>query len=123
MHDKSYPTRALAAYYRALARQHRTVLPLDDLPSWTFETTIAERASVAVCSRSRTLAVYRVKPGGYLSRLQRWSQALDRRLASHGPTLAKTAASRAAEAAQHRRMTDDYADNLGEIAGRLLAGI
>ncbi len=80
MHDKSYPARALAAYYCTMARQHRANLALDDLPSWTFEATMAERASGTVCSRSRTLAVYRVKLGGYLSRLKRWPQALDRRL-------------------------------------------
>jgi hypothetical protein len=80
MHDTNYPTRALAAYYRALVRQHRAALPLDDLPSWTFEATITERASVAVGSRSRTLAVYRVTPGGDLSRLKRWPKTLDRRL-------------------------------------------
>jgi hypothetical protein len=67
-------------YYRALARQPRADLRLDDLPSWTFEETIAERAYVAVCSSSRTLAVYRVKPGGCLSRLKRWPKALARRL-------------------------------------------
>jgi hypothetical protein len=60
-----------------MARQHRADLSLDDLPSWTFEATMAERASGAVCGRSRTLAVYRFKPGGYLSRLKRWPKALD----------------------------------------------
>jgi len=80
MHDKSYPARALAAYYRTMARQHRADLPLDDLPSWTFEETIAEQASVAVCSRSRTLAGYRVTPGGYLWRLKHGPKALERRL-------------------------------------------
>lgn len=80
MHDKSYPARALAASSRTMARQHRTDRPLDDLLTWTFEGTIAERASVAVCRRSCTLAVYRGKPGGGLLRLQRWPQARDRRL-------------------------------------------
>jgi hypothetical protein len=77
-----------------MTRQPCTDLPLDDLPTWTFEATMAERASVAVCRRSHTLAVYRVKPGGGLSRLQR-----------------------------RRRTEHDYADYLGEIAGRLLAGV
>ena len=80
MHDKSYPARGLAVYYRTMAWQHHADLSLDDLPSWTFEETIAERASVAVCRRSRTLAVYRVVPGGCLARLKRWPQALHRRL-------------------------------------------
>jgi hypothetical protein len=64
MHDTSYPARALAAYDRTRARQHRADRPLDALPSWTGKATMAERASVAVCRRSRTLAVYRVTPGG-----------------------------------------------------------
>jgi hypothetical protein len=77
-----------------MPRQPWTDLPLDDLPSWTFEATMAERASVAVCRRSRTLAVYQVTPGGGVSRRQ------------------------------GRRRTDhDYADDLGEIAGGLLAGV
>jgi hypothetical protein len=80
MHDTSYPARALAASYRTMARQHCANLPLNDLPTWTFEETIAERASVAVCSRSRTLAVSRVKPGCGVLRLKRWPQALERRL-------------------------------------------
>jgi hypothetical protein len=82
--------RALAAYSHALARQPRADLPLNDLPSWTFKETITERTYVAVCSSSRPLAVYRVKPGGCLSQLKRWPQALDRRLEYHGPPLATT---------------------------------
>ena len=44
-------------------------------------------------------------------------------LETRRPTLAKTSASRAAGLRSHRRTLDDYADYVGEIAGRLLAGI
>ena len=72
MTTKSARARALAAYVRHLARQHRT------------------RDYVLVRQGSRTLAVYRVKPGGDLSRLKRWPKALARPLASHGTPLATT---------------------------------
>jgi hypothetical protein len=36
MEEKNYPTRALAAYYRAMARQKRVNLPINDLPSRVF---------------------------------------------------------------------------------------
>ena len=83
MHDKSYPARALAAYYRT---RHGSTAPTS-LSMTSQAGHFAERAFGAVCSCSRTLAVYRVRPGGGLSRLKHW------------PTLANTAASRAAQAA------------------------
>ena len=72
MKEKNYPTRALAVYYRAIARQPRVAMPLDDLPSWTCEETMNEKDDVIVCHGSRMLAVYRVKPDGLLRRLKRW---------------------------------------------------
>ena len=95
MHDKSYPARALAAYYRT---RHGSTAPTS-LSMTSQAGHFAERAFGAVCSCSRTLAVYRVRPGGGLSRLKRWPKALERRLSCPGPTLANTAASRAAQAA------------------------
>jgi hypothetical protein len=80
MIGKSYPDRALAAYYRELARQKRVSLPIDNLPTRACEATMEERDYVMVCHGSRTLAVYRVKPGGLLHRLTRWPKELDRRL-------------------------------------------
>lgn len=74
MEEKNYPTCALAAYYREMARQQRVVVPLDDLPSWTFEETMNEKDYVIVCHGSRMLAVYRVKTDGPLRRLKRWLQ-------------------------------------------------
>ena len=70
MRGRSYPERALAAYARELARQKRASLPIDDLPSRACEETREERDYVMVCNGSRTLAVYRVKPRGYLRRLK-----------------------------------------------------
>jgi hypothetical protein len=80
MHDTSYPARALAAYYRALARHHRAHFPIDDLPSQAFAEIIEDRAYVIVHNGSRLLAVYRIKPDGPLRRLKRWPKVLDRRL-------------------------------------------
>ena len=79
MIGKSYSERALAAYYRELAQQKRASLPLEDLPSRALEETMEEKDYVMVCNGSRTLAVYRVKPGGFLHRLKRWPKDLDRR--------------------------------------------
>jgi hypothetical protein len=73
-----YEERALATYLRHLARQHRTGLPLEALPTQICEATLEARDYVMVRHGSRTLAVYRVKPGGDISRLQRWPTALDR---------------------------------------------
>jgi len=61
---KSYPERALAAYFRQMARQHHGAIPLHDIPSRTCEQTLDERDYVMVRHSSRTLAVYRIKPGG-----------------------------------------------------------
>jgi hypothetical protein len=80
MKDMSYPERALAAYYRAMTRQNRVGLPIDDLPSRTYEETVDERNYVIVCNGSRMLAVYRVKADGPLRRLKRWPKELDLRL-------------------------------------------
>jgi hypothetical protein len=79
MAAKDYPTRALAAYYRVLARRHRVNLPVDALPSHIVEETIAERDYIIIGNGYRTLAVYRVRSDGLLRRLKRWPKALDRR--------------------------------------------
>ena len=79
---------------RHLARQHRTGLPLEALPTQIREATLEALDDVAVRHGSRTLAVSRVKPGGDVSRLQRWPTALDRSLACHGAPLAKTSVER-----------------------------
>ena len=76
MRGKSYPERTLAAYFRQMARQHHGAIPLRDLPSRACEQTLDERNYVMVRHSSRTLAVYRIKPGG-LHRLKRWPKALD----------------------------------------------
>jgi hypothetical protein len=57
MIGRSYPERALAAYYRELTRQHRASLPLEALPSRTFAETIAERDYIMGVS-------WRAPPGG-----------------------------------------------------------
>jgi hypothetical protein len=67
---KSYPERALAAYFRQMARQHHGAMPLHDLPSRACEHTRDARDYVMVRHSSRTLAVYRIKPGG-VHRLKR----------------------------------------------------
>ena len=59
MAAKHSPTRALAAYYRALTQHHHGDLPLEDLPTYICEET-TERDYVIVCNDARTLAVYRV---------------------------------------------------------------
>ena len=79
MRGKSYPERALAAYYRELARKKPASLPLDDLPSRACAATIDERAYVMVCNGSRMLVVYRIKPECPIRRLQRWPTELDLR--------------------------------------------
>jgi hypothetical protein len=81
MATKSDRERALAAYLRYLARQHRTGMPLEALPTQIWEATLEARGYVLVRHGARMLAVYRVKPGGSLLRLQRWPKALDRCLA------------------------------------------
>ena len=80
MKDRTYPTRALAAYYRAMTRQHPVNLPIEDLPSRTCEATLAAKVYVLVCHSARTLAVYRVQPDGVLRRLKRWPKDLEVRL-------------------------------------------
>jgi len=75
MADKNYSGRALAAYYHTMAQHKPADLPIDDLPTRICEETIAERAYVIMDNGSRTLAVYRVKPGGLLRRLKRWPKA------------------------------------------------
>jgi hypothetical protein len=79
MKEKHYPARALAAYYRELARHHRASLPIKNLLSHIGDETTAARASVLVCNGSHLLAVYRVKPDGPLRRLKRWPHELDQR--------------------------------------------
>jgi hypothetical protein len=79
MIGKSYPERALAAYYRQMARHQRADLPIDDLPSRVLEQTVNERAYVIVRNGSRTLAVYRIKPDANLRRLRRWPKDLELR--------------------------------------------
>lgn len=81
MATKTASERALAAYMRQIARQHRTAMPLEALPTQLCEATLEGRHYVLVRQGARTLAVYRVKPGGSLARLQRWPQALERPLA------------------------------------------
>ena len=76
MAEKHHPTRALAAYFRALVRHNRGVLPLDELPSRAGEVTMQARNYVLVGTGSRILAVYRVKPSGLLQRLKRWPKEL-----------------------------------------------
>ena len=78
MIGKSYPKRALAAYFRQMARQQHGNIPLHDLPSRACEETLDERDYVIVRNSSRTLAVYRIQSGG-LHRLKRWPTALDQR--------------------------------------------
>ena len=80
MSNKSFPERALAAYYRGMARQQRADLPLDALPSRAVEQTVQERDYVMVCNGSRILAVYRIRPAGWLYRLRQWPKALELRL-------------------------------------------
>jgi hypothetical protein len=63
MRGKSYPERALAAYFRQMARQQHSNIPLHDLPSRACEETLDERDHVMVRTSSRTLAVYRSKSG------------------------------------------------------------
>jgi hypothetical protein len=79
MKDKNDPGRALAAYYRRMARRHRVALPLDDLPTRICEETIAEKAYVIMGNGTRMLAVYRVRPDGGLRWLKRWPKGLERR--------------------------------------------
>jgi hypothetical protein len=76
---KSYTERALAAYFRQIARQHQITITLAALPSHVCAETLDERDYVMVRHGARTLAVYRVKPGGFLSRLKRWPKALEQR--------------------------------------------
>jgi hypothetical protein len=78
MRGKSYPERALAAYFRRMAQQKRVDILLADLPSRACEETLDARDYVMVRHGTRTLAVYRVKPNG-LCRLKRWPTALDQR--------------------------------------------
>ena len=78
MRGKSYPERALAAYFRQMARQHHGTLLLHDLPSRACEETLDARDYVMVRHSSRTLTVYRIKSGG-LHRLKRWPTAHDQR--------------------------------------------
>jgi hypothetical protein len=66
MKEKNYPARALAAYYRELARHHRASLPIKNLLSRIGDETTAARDYVLVGNGSRLLAVYRVKPDGPL---------------------------------------------------------
>jgi hypothetical protein len=61
---KSSPERALAAYFRQMARQHHGAIPLHALPSRACEAALDARDDVMVRHTSRTLAVYRIKPGG-----------------------------------------------------------
>jgi hypothetical protein len=79
MKDQNYLGRALAAYYRMMARRNRVDLPIDDLPTRICEEMIAEKAYVIMGNETRTLAVYRVRPAGVLRRLKRWPKGLDRR--------------------------------------------
>jgi len=65
-------------------------MPLDAWPTQICEARLEARDYVLVRHGSRTLAVYRAKPGGDLSRLKRWPKALARPLASHGTPLATT---------------------------------
>jgi hypothetical protein len=78
MAKKTYPKRALAAYFRSLAQQQRVGIPLDDSPSRTCEETLKERAYVMVRRGARTLAVYQVRPDGF-HRRKRWPTELDLR--------------------------------------------
>jgi len=78
MIGRSYPERALAAYFRQMAQQHHGTIPLYDLPSRACEETLDERDYVMVRNSSRTLAVYQIKSDG-LHRLKRWPKALDQR--------------------------------------------
>jgi hypothetical protein len=59
-----------------MARQHHGAIPLHALPSRACEAALDARDDVMVRHSSRTLAVYRIKPGG-LHRLKRWPKALD----------------------------------------------
>jgi hypothetical protein len=61
-----------------MARQHHGAIPLHALPSRACEAALDARDDVMVRHSSRTLAVYRIKPGG-LHRLKRWPKALDQR--------------------------------------------
>jgi hypothetical protein len=79
MKDKNYPGRALAAYYRRLARHNRVDLPIDALPTRICEETIAEKAYVIMGNGTHTLAVYRVRPDGGLRWLKHWPSGLARR--------------------------------------------
>ena len=78
MAKKTYRERALAAYLRSFAQQHRVGIPLDEFPSRTCEETLKGRAYVLVRQGARTLAVYQVRPDG-LHRLKRWPTDLDQR--------------------------------------------
>jgi hypothetical protein len=79
MRGKSSPARALAAYGRQMTQLTRGSVPLDALPSWACEETLAERDSVLVRHGARTRAVSRVTRDGF-SQLERWPTARDRRL-------------------------------------------
>jgi len=54
---KSYPERALTAYFHQMARQHHGILPLHDWPSRACEDTRDARGDVMVRQSARTLAV------------------------------------------------------------------
>ena len=66
MRGKSSPERALAAYFRQIARQHHGTIPLHNLPSRACEETLGERDDVMVRYSVRTLAVYRIKSVVYI---------------------------------------------------------
>jgi hypothetical protein len=79
MGNKNYPGRALRAYYRAMVQRTRGALPIDELPSRIFEENVATRAYIVLNNGARTLAVYRIRPGGVLRRLKRWPKGLETR--------------------------------------------
>jgi hypothetical protein len=78
MVEQSYVERALAAYYREMVRQRRAGIHLD-LPSssGTYKEEWDGKDYILVRNGYRTLAVYRIKPDGFLRRLKRWPKAID----------------------------------------------
>jgi hypothetical protein len=74
MPDKSYLQRALAAYYSG-AGVHG---PGVDEPSMAVsgERGLNGKDYVVLANAYKTLAVYRIKPDGFLRRLRRWPAAL-----------------------------------------------
>ena len=79
MWDTAALQRAFAAYYLDAARRQREegVAVAQPESAASDEEELHGKAYVVLRNRSQTLAVYRIKPNGFLRRLKRWPKAID----------------------------------------------